>query len=440
MLLCVIYVFAPYVTNVVLGGGPAAQATFSGWQTWGGVIVALTAPFLGAAADRMGHRKPLLAVAVAIMAPAVFLQWWALPNHAGLPVGAIAFLIVAAGVSYAWTEVLHNAMLTTATKPSQVSAVSGLGLSLGNAGSVLLLVFVLFAFALPGQLPIPGLPSAPLFGLNAASHEPSRIVTPLAAVWLVIFSLPMFLFTPDRNPSGESYFAAFRDGVGGVARTIGRLFRDYRNVALFLVARMLYVDATTAIVIFGGIYPSGVFHWGLIELLAFGVTLSAFAVLGGFVSAWLDSTFGPKRAVAIELLVTLVCLIGMVSMSPAQILFFIPVDPAAHVWSGPVFSTAPELAYLAFSVIIAVSITGAYASSRGLMARLAPPGMEGEIFGLYALSSSATAWLAPGLVTIFTAALVSSRAGFASIGLLLLAGLALLMLVKPPAGANKSTA
>lgn len=432
MLLCVIYVLAPYLTNVVLGGGARGQAIFSGWQTMGGLIVALTSPFLGAAADRLGHRKPSLALVTAIMAPCVFVLWWALPNEAGLPLWAIQVAAIAAGVAYTWTEVLHNSMLTLAARPSQISQVSGLGLALGNAGGLLVLVFVLFAFALPGVLHLPGVPEHPLFGLNPATFEPTRIVAPIVAVWLVIFAIPLFLFTPDRNPSGERLFSAIRHGFGGVAGTVQKLFRDYRNVALFLIARMLYVDGTTAVVIFGGIYASGALHWGLIEMLTFGVVLSTFAVFGGFLSAWLDTRLGAKRAVAIEIIITLICLMIEVSISPTQMLFFIPVDPAAHVWDGPIFRTAPELLYLASSMLIAVSITAAYASSRALMAQLAPAGMEGQIFGLYALSGSASAWLAPLLVTSFTTIYQSQRAGFGAIGLLLIVGFALLMFVKPP--------
>lgn len=432
VLLCVIYVFAPYLTNVVLGGGAHGQAIFSGWQTMGGLIVALTSPFLGAAADRLGHRKPALALVTLVMAVPLALMWFALPHEAALPMFAIQLFSILAGVAYTWTEVLHNSMLTLAARPAQLSKVSGLGLALGNAGGLVVLLFVLFAFALPGQIPIPGLPDHPLFGLNPAAFEPQRITAPIVAVWLVLFSVPLFLWTPDRNPSGEKLFAAIRDGFGGVARTVTRLFRDYRNVALFLIARMIYVDGTTAVVIFGGIYASGALHWGLIEMLAFGVILSTFAVFGGFISAWLDDKLGAKRAVAIELIITLLCLLVEVSISPTQMLFVIPADPSVHVWGGPIFSTAPELLYLGASVVIAISITAAYASSRSLMAQLAPPGMEGEIFGLYALSSSASAWLAPLLLTIFTALYQSQRAGFGSIGLLLIVGLALLMFVKQP--------
>jgi UMF1 family MFS transporter len=432
VILMVIYVFAPYLTNVVLGGGARGQTIFSSWQTMSGSIVALTSPFLGAAADRMGHRKPLLALVIMIMAPALFIQYWALPGEAALPVWGIQVAAITAGVAYTWTEVLHNSMLTLTAKPSQVSQVSGLGLALGNAGGLLVLIFVLFAFALPGQIPIPGLPDHPLFGLDPAAFEPQRIVTPICAVWLVLFAIPLFLFTPDRNPSGESLFTAMYHGAGNVLRTILKLFREYRNVALFLLARMIYVDGTTGVIIFGGIYASGALHWNLIEMLAFGVILSIFAVMGGFVSAWLDSWIGAKRAVLIEIIITLICLLIEVSISTTQIFFFIPVDPTP-VWGGPIFQTAPEVLYLASSIVIAISITAAYASSRALMAHLSPRGMEGELFGLYALSGSASAWLAPLMVTIFTAAYQSPRAGFGAIGLLLIVGFLLLLFVKPPA-------
>jgi UMF1 family MFS transporter len=136
--------------------------------------------------------------------------------------------------------------------------------------------------------------------------------------------------------------------------------------------------------------------------------------------------------VAIEIGVTLLCLITMVSMSADRMLFVIPVDPEARVWPGAVFDTAPELAYLGASMLIAISITAAYASSRTLMARLAPKGMEGELFGLYALSGAATVWLGPMLVERFTEAYQSQRAGFSSIAVLLVLGFALLIWVKPP--------
>jgi UMF1 family MFS transporter len=431
VLLGTIYVFQPYISNAVIGDPVRGQSILAGWHTTAGAIIALSAPFLGAATDRMGRRKPLLGVAAGVLALAIISMWWALPNNAGLPLWAIGLAIVVSGVSFVYTEVVHNAMLTGAAPPGTLSHVSGLGLALGSVASVLLLVFVLVTMALPGQIDLPFLPDAPMFGLDPVKHEPDRVVTLLCAAWLVVFSIPIFLYTPDLTTTGESFGAALKNGVGNVIRTILKL-RDYRNVALFLIARMLYADGKTAILIFSGVYASGTMEWNLVEMLAYGITLTLFAIAGGLGAGFLDHAVGAKRAVAIEIGVTVLCLIAMVSMSPTSI-FFVHVEPGVPVWDSPLFSTAPELAYLSFAILIAISITAAYASSRSLMARLAPAGMEGEVFGLYALAGSATAWLAPGLVAYFTSTTQSLRAGFGSIALLLVAGFTLLLFVKPPA-------
>jgi UMF1 family MFS transporter len=54
------------------------------------------------------------------------------------------------------------------------------------------------------------------------------------------------------------------------------------------------------------------------------------------------------------------------------------------------------------------------------------------LFGLYALAASATAWLGPLLVGVFTTLYASQRAGFGAIAILLVIGFALLLFVKPP--------
>lgn len=96
------------------------------------------------------------------------------------------------------------------------------------------------------------------------------------------------------------------------------------------------------------------------------------------------------------------------------------------------FTTLPEVVFVAGAIIIAISITAAYASSRTLMARLAPKGMEGEFFGLYSLAGSATVWLGPLLVGLFTRAFQSQQIGLASTGLLLIGGLVIMLFVRQP--------
>ena len=84
-----------------------------------------------------------------------------------------------------------------------------------------------------------------------------------------------------------------------------------------------------------------------------------------------------------------------------------------------------------FLATLAASLA-AFASSRTLMARLAPKGMEGEFFGLYALSGAATVWMGSLLVQVFTTAFKSQQIGLASTGILLSAGLIIMVFVKQP--------
>jgi MFS transporter, UMF1 family len=429
VVLCTIYVLAPYIASTVIGDPVEGQALIAEWNKTAALLGALTAPFLGAAADRAGTRKPLLALVVALMCPLIAALWFVAPGGA-LSITQIGFLITGIGLLFVWSEVLHNAMLPAQGPARMAPHVSGLGLALGNAVSVLLLVLVLVFVALPGQVDWPFVPAAPAFGLDPATHEPSRIVAPIAAGVFALLAIPLFLFANDGD-RGVSWLKAAREGVAGVIGTIRRL-KDHRNIAVFLGARMLFVDGKAAILIIGGVFAAGVMQWGLVEMLAYGVILSIFAVGGGFLGGWLDVTLGQKRALVLEISVTLIIGLAMASMGRG-VIFLMPAADTP-VWDGPVFRTLPELIYLALACVIAVTITACYASSRSMMAALAPKGMEGELFGLYAVAGTATAWLGPMLVEIFTRAFDSQRVGFASISILLAAGLAILLLVRQPAG------
>jgi MFS transporter, UMF1 family len=432
VILCTIYILAPYVATTVFSDPVVGQATIASWHKYGGFVVALTAPLVGAIADKLGHRKPALLAVTMTMVACIFALWWALPvGQGGLPIWAIGVLTAGTGVLFAYNEVLHNSMLPTATPPESLPHVSGLGLALGNLASVGLLVFVLWGLAFPGRVDWPFIPKAPLFGLDPLHHETSRIVAPMSAIWFAICAIPLFLYTKDKPATGVSASQACKEGVLGLFRAVKRLFNTDKNAGLFLLARMLYVDGKTAILVFAGLTAAGVFSWGLLEMTAYGVILSVFAVLGGLFSGNLDAAIGAKRSVIIEISITLLCLWIMTSQS-TTVVFGMPVDAGAAVWNAPMFKTLPELIFLGGAIIIAISITGAYASSRTLMARLAPKGMEGEFFGLYSLSGAATLWMGSLLVQIFTEHFASQQIGLASTGLLLLGGLVMMFFVKQP--------
>jgi UMF1 family MFS transporter len=70
------------------------------------------------------------------------------------------------------------------------------------------------------------------------------------------------------------------------------------------------------------------------------------------------------------------------------------------------------------------------ASSRTMLARLAPREMMAEFFGLYALAGKATTFLAPLTIGIVTQATGNQRLGLSIVLIFLVAGLALMLFVR----------
>jgi len=424
-----IYVFAAYFANTVVGDPVRGQELWGLANTIVGFCAAGLAPILGAIADRTGARKPWLFGLVIIMAPACAVLWWAMPGAVGgLPIGTIVALIVVLAASFQFTDMFHSAMLPTLTSGHRIGGLSGIGIATGNFGTMVALVVVLFGIALPasGAVQLDFLPERPLFGLDPASHEHERIAGPIAGVWFLIFSLPMFLWTPDRAATGVGATRAIREGLAQLWHTLKQA-RRLANVGLYLLARMLYTDGKVAIIAYAGIYGSGTFGWDMGALLVFGLVQTPFAIVGGLVGGWIDDRIGSKRAIQISVGTTCIAMVGALSMTPTEI-FFVPYDASAAgaLWSFAYFRTLPEVAYIALFMIMSATVTAAFANSRTLMARIAPIDMMSQFFGLYGLSGTATSFLGHGLVAAFTRQFQSQRAGIAAIVILLLAGLVLL--------------
>jgi UMF1 family MFS transporter len=421
-----VFIFAPYFTSVVVGDPVKGQVMMATMTTIYSLIVALTAPFLGAATERFGARKPLLFLITALMAPLIWSLWFVTPGGGGLSIIETLWVLGAIGILFVYSQVLHHSMLIDAAGPRGVRHASGLGLALANLFAVLALLFCLWAFALPGSPTAAALdfiPARPLFGINPATAEPSRIVAPIEAGLLALCAIPLFLFAPDAPRTGMGPIQAIKGGASELAATVLSL-RGERDIGVFLLARMLFTDGMTSVVVFCGILAAGVMHWRTLEMLAFGIALASFACIGGLVGGWLDGLVGPKRAIQIEIGAALACLLAQLGMGRDRILYVwrYAATPEAVAWHGPVFRTTPELIYLAFSCGVALFVTAHYASSRTLLTRLAPADKLPALFGLYALSGTATVWLGSLLVKLATQAFHSQKAGFIPIALLLVLG------------------
>ncbi len=424
ILLVLIYIFAPYFSNVLVENDPVrGQALWGNIQGASGLFVAVLAPFVGAIADAGGRRKPWIALFSFLIAGPALLLWFAIPGGEGLSLFTIGAAIAITFVAYEFASVFYNAMLPSIVTHERLGGLSGLSLALGNASGLLLMIFMLICFSLPGRVDWSFIPSVPLFGIDQAAHEPERITGPIAALWIALFSLPLFFFTPDRARAVMGWREASVKGIRSVVTTVKSL-KHYRNVAIYLFARLFFNDGMTALLTFGGVYAAGTFHWGVLAMTAYGILLSIFAVIGGVFGGWLDNRFGSKAALYVSVGGTTLFGLLSITMGPDRIFWFIPYDPnSPPVHNLPFFRSWPEMIYLMILIFVAICVTASYANARTMMARIAPAERMTEFFGLFSLSGQATSFLATFSVGWLTLLTHSQRGGMLAITGFLVAGL-----------------
>ena len=428
-IMVVIYIFFPYFSAVVVGDPVRGQSLIGYINASVGFVLAATILFLGAIADTVGRRKPWILVTYGTIALGGFLLWWVKPGSEGLSLYSSVGLIFIIMVAFAYAEVFHNAMLPSITPAERAGEISGLAYALGNFGAVSMMVFVLFAFALPGVQDWPFLPEQPLLGIDHNLNEHDRIVGPISGIWLVIFILPVLLFTPDGLSRGITWRQAARTGIREVATTLRQLIKHYSNIAVYLVARMLFNDGMVGVLVFGGVYAAGNFGWETITLLIFGLTTSVSAMIGAYLGGRLEDRLGSMRTLKVSIFGSATLLVVLTSITPETLFFVIPASDEP-VWAFPYFSTLAELAYLATNQAFALFFVTGLSASRTLMAKISPPEMATQFFGLYGLSGSITAFLAPLLVAVVTDITQSQRIGFASLVILIVVGGLMLGLVR----------
>ena len=200
--------------------------------------------------------------------------------------------------------------------------------------------------------------------------------------------------------------AAVKHGLSALVQTIKQAKR-HANSFRFLIARMIYIDGVNTMFAFGGIYAAGTFGMTLEDIILFGIALNITAGTGAAVFGFVDDRFGSKQTLAISLVTLIATSTGvLLAQTPTQ--FWIAALTMS-IFFGPV-----------------------QAASRTMMARLAPPGMRGEMFGLYAVSGKVTSFAGPFAVGWITVLAGSQRIGMVSILVFLCIGLYVLRGVREP--------
>lgn len=412
------FIFAPFMKDL-LGDGSAAQTVWGYGVGIAGVLIAISAPFLGAIADKAGRRLPFIWVFSLMYVIGAWGLWYANPESFSLFFVMLSFAIGLIGMEFATT--FTNAMLPDLAPREEIGKVSGSGWAFGYVGGMLSLIVMLALLQVnpaTGKTLV-GLP--PLFGLDLATREDTRIVGPLSAVWYVVFMVPFFLWVREpRHLGAVSVRSAARAAWPELKATLRTLPRS-RSLFVYLLSSMSYRDALNGIYTFGGLYAAGVLGWSIIQIGVFGIL----GTITGAIFAWLggraDARFGPKPVITFCLVLFVGIVIGIVFIS-RQSVFGMAVTPE---------SALPDIAFYVMGGLIGAGGGVLQAASRTMLVRQADPAKITEHFGLYALSGKATSFVAPLSIGIMTQITGDQAMGITPIIALFILGLILLTFVKP---------
>ncbi|MER5309588.1 MFS transporter [Streptomyces sp. NPDC002773] len=360
----------PYLTSVARAaadaegfvhplGIPVRAGSLFAYAVSASIVVAVLAmPLVGAAADRTGRKKPLLAAAAYLGATATAGMFFLAGERYLLG----AFLLIVANASLAVSMMLYNAYLPQIAEPDERDAVSSRGWAFGYTSGALVLVLNLVLYS-----------GHDSFGLTEG--EAVRICLASAGVWWGAFALIPLRRLRDRRIRPEGREGAGEGAVGSGWRQLRATLKDMRRHPLtlsFLLAYLVYNDGVQTVISQASLYGSEELGLDQTTLITAVLLVQVLAVAGALGMGRLARSYGAKRTILGSLAVWTLILAAA---------YFLPAD-------APVF-------FYSLAAAIGLVLGGSQALSRSLFSHLVPRGKEAEYFSAYEMSDRGLSWLGP---------------------------------------------
>ncbi|MBX9150983.1 MFS transporter [Rhodococcus qingshengii] len=401
------FVFSVYLTDAV-GDDLPGTISATTWLSWAlgiaGFFIAILAPITGQRFDASGKRKLSLAILTGITVLSMAGLYFVEDNYRYLWLGLV--LLAIGSVIFELAGVPYNAMMRQVSTPENLGRVSGFGWAMGYFGGIVLLLLCYFGFIV-GDGDTRG-----FLGFTTDGGMNIRMVALLAAVWFAVFAIPVFFKVPELpSPAVDpgAFKAGFLDSYRVLWRDLRELWNVDRRTIWYLIASALFRDGLAGVFTFGAVLAVNVYGISAADVLLFGVAANVISAIGALVAGRFDDRIGPKQVITVSLASMIV--VGAILIAV----------------SGPVM-------FWIFGLALCLFVGPAQSSARTFLARITPPGREGQMFGLYATTGRAVSFLAPTLFGLFAWLFGADRAGIIGLLVVLGVGLAALSMVKAPEG------
>lgn len=379
-IIVVTFLYAVYFKKTVAGNEAIGDLYWSISTSIAMVITAIISPLLGAIADYSAGKKRFLIFFTLLCILGTTSLFFIGPGQIFWGI----FLFVLANVGFEAGLVFYDAFLPEITVPKNYGRVSGYGFGMGYLGSLATLAIVF-----------------PFIEVSLIKET-----FPVAALFFLIFSLPLFFFLKEKRIKVEHKQSFVSIGFSRVWSTLTHL-KHYKNLAIFLLAFFFYIEGVNTVIFFSGNYASTTLGFSEMELLVFFIVVQTTAIAGSVILGILADKIGQKKTIVISLFMWLVTVV----------LAYFVYDKTGFYIVG---------------LIAGAAMGSCQSASRSLMSKLTPPEKKTEFFGFYSFFGKSSAVIGPlvfGLVSFLSG---DQRLAIISIAFFFIVGLLILTKVKDP--------
>ena len=350
-----------------------------------GLLIAVSAPVMGAFADA-GNSKKTLLLTFALLGIISTGYLFFIPESSW----KFAIIFYSVGIiGFSGGNIFYDALLVSVAEDKDRNRVSSLGFSLGYLGGGLLFLLNVLMFSFPN-----------LFGLS------SQIEAVLwsflsVSIWWSIFTVPLItgVKEPQINNKNNGFIVTSKEAFKSLYAT-ARSIKQYRSAVVFLLAYFLYMDGVDTIIRMATSYGSdiGLSAQSMIGalLLTQFIGFPATLVFGNY-----SDRFGHKQTLTFAIIIY----IGVV-------IFSSQMDSAVE--------------FFIMASVIGLVQGGVQAISRSFFSTLIPENKAAEFFGFYSFIGKSSVFIGPFMVSGIALLTDNPSLGILSLLLLFVPGLILL--------------
>ena len=267
--------FSAYFVAAVAGNAVWATLAWTAALAASYALVVVSAPLIGAYADRHAAKKRLLAMTTAGCVLFTGLLYFAQPETLWFAI----ICVVMSNFFFGSGENLIAAFLPEMATTRALGRVSGWGWSLGYLGGLLTLGVCLLYVSW-----------AEAHGQIATQFVPVTML--ITAALFALASLPTFLLLRERSlPHADT-----RHGWQTIRQRVRRL-RGFPDLRRFLLCSLFYQAGIQAVIVLTAIYAAQAMRFGTQQILLLVLVVNLTAAAGAFLLGYVQDRIGHVRAI-----------------------------------------------------------------------------------------------------------------------------------------------